>query len=204
MFFPWATRKSCLLQPADDLGAGGRRADALGLFQTVPQNLVLDKPPCILHRLDQRALVVAGRGLGLLGFDGRIVQLCILAVAHRRKQLPAIALLVGWLPLRECCAPSEIDRLATGRLEGEAFDVERRGRLPVAEVRHEGSEIGSCDHVEQLLLVDRKPRPDLAESIDRVDVGDDGVMAGALQPLLIERAARTAADDRRHRARGLP
>ena len=109
--------------------------------------------------------------------------------------MPAIAFLVGRLPLRECRAPSEIDGLATGRLEREALYVERRGRLAVTEVRHQGGEIGSCDHVEELLLVDRKPRPDLAKSIDRVDVGDDGVMAGAFQSLLIERTARTATDD---------
>ena len=42
-------------------------------------------------------------------------------------------------------------------------------------------------------------RPDLAERVDRVDVGDDGVMAGAFQALLIKRPARPPADHRRHR-----
>jgi hypothetical protein len=35
---------------------------------------------------------------------------------------------------------------------------------------------------------------DLAEIVDRVDVGDDGMMAGALEPLLIERTVRAPAD----------
>ena len=62
-------QKILLLQPADDLGAGRRRANALGFLQAVPQNLIIDKPPGILHRLDQRAFVVARRRPGFLVLD---------------------------------------------------------------------------------------------------------------------------------------
>src|SRR5580704_10789698 len=37
------------------------RSDALGFLQPFPQDLVIDKAPCILHGLDQGALVVARR-----------------------------------------------------------------------------------------------------------------------------------------------
>jgi hypothetical protein len=37
----------------------------------------------------------------------------------------------------------------------------------------------------------------LPQVVDRVDVGNDGVMARALQPLVVESAARALADDRR-------
>src|SRR5664280_1165841 len=42
-----------------------------------------------------------------------------------------------------------------------------------------------------------RTRPDLAQVVDRIDVGNDGMMARALQPLVIETAARAPADDRR-------
>ena len=55
--------------------AGG--ADPLGLLQAVAQNLILDKPPGILHRLDQRALVVTRRRAGFLVFNLRIFRLAV-------------------------------------------------------------------------------------------------------------------------------
>jgi len=47
-----------------------------------------------------------------------------------------VSLFVGRLPARECCAPAEIDGLATGGAESKAVDVERYGSLTVAEVMH--------------------------------------------------------------------
>ena len=75
-------------------------------------------------------------------------------------------------------------------------DVERCGRLTVTEVGHDGGQIGPRDHVEQFLLVDRKTRPDLPQVVDRVDVGNDGVMAGALESLVMETAACALPDNR--------
>ena len=48
----------------------------------------------------------------------------------------------------------------------------------------------------QLLLVARKARPDLTQIADRVDVGDDRVMARALEPLIMEAAVPALADHR--------
>ena len=100
------------------------------------------------------------------------------------QQLRFIAFFVGGLPLRECRAPAKIDGLATGGAKRESPDVERRGRLTVTEVGHDGGQISPRDDVEQFLLVDRKTRPDLPQVVDRVDVGNDGVMAGALESLV--------------------
>src|SRR6266403_524490 len=80
-------------------------------------------------------------------------------------------------------------------------DVERCGGLPIAEVGHDGGQISSRDDVEPLLFVDRKARPDLSQVVDRVDIGNDGVMARTFQPLVVETAARSLADDRRLRHR---
>jgi hypothetical protein len=117
-----------------------------------------------------------------------------------------IAFFVGGLPLRERCAPAKINGLATGGAERETPDVEHRGRLTVT--GHDGGEISPRDHVEQFLLVDRKTRPDLRQVVDRVDVGNDGVMAGALKSLVMETAACALSDDRgighRDRAERLP
>ena len=67
-----------------------RRANALCLLQALPQNLVVNKAPGILHRLDQSAFVVTWRWPGLLVLDFRIVQLGDLAVAQRRQQLRSV------------------------------------------------------------------------------------------------------------------
>src|SRR5215469_12369575 len=97
---------------------------------------------------------------------------------------------------RGASTPSpEIGGLATSRAESEAADVKRCGRLAVAEVGHDGRQMRTRDDVEQLLLIDRKARPDLAQVVDRVDVGNDGVMARPFQPLVVETAARTLADN---------
>ena len=71
-------------QPADDLRSGRRRANALGLLQALPENLIVGEAPGILRRLDQSALIVTRRWSGLLVLDFRIVQLRSLAVAQRR------------------------------------------------------------------------------------------------------------------------
>src|SRR5262245_47630976 len=55
--------------------------------------------------------------------------------------------------------------------------------------------IRTRDDVEQLLFIGRKARPDLAQVVDRVDVGNDGAVARPFQPLVVETAARTLADD---------
>src|ERR1700731_1351729 len=86
---------------------------------------------------------------------------------------------------------------ATRSAESEAADVKRCGCLPVAEVGHDCGQIGPRDDIEQLLLVDRKAGPDLSQFIDRVDVGNDGVMARSFQPLVVETAPCTLADDQR-------
>ena len=90
-----------------------------------------------------------------------------------------IALFISGLPVRECRAPAEIDRLAARGFERKASDIERCSCLPITKVGHDGCEIGARDDVEQFLLVGRKPRPHLTQIIDRVDVGNDGVMARA-------------------------
>jgi hypothetical protein len=54
------------------------------------------------------------------------------------------------LPLRERCAPAKINGLATGGAKRESPDVERRGRLTVTEVGHDGGQISPRDCVEQL------------------------------------------------------
>jgi hypothetical protein len=65
-------QKPLPFQPSDDLGAGRRGADALGFLQPVPQSLVLDKAPSLLHRFDQSTFVVARGRPGFLALDGRI------------------------------------------------------------------------------------------------------------------------------------
>ena len=154
-------QETLFLQPADDLRSGCRRANALGLLQAVPQNLIVNIAPGILHRLDQSAFVVTRRWPGLLVLDFWIVQLRGLAVAKRRQQLRLVALFVGGLPVRESCAPAEINGLTAGSTEFETTHVERCGSLPVAEVRHQGGQIGSRDDAKQFFLVGRQTRPDL-------------------------------------------
>src|SRR5208283_1941925 len=126
-----------------------------------------------------------------LVLDGRVFQLCDLAIAECRQQLRVVALFVGGLPVRKCRAPAELDGLSTRSPESEAADVKRCGCMPVAEVGHDCGQIGPRDDVEQLLLVDRKAGPDLSQFIDRVDIGNDGVMARTFQPLVVETAARS-------------
>src|SRR5262249_37526598 len=75
-------QKTLFLQSPDDLGSGRRRADALGLLQPIPQDLVIDKTPGVLHGLDQGAFIVARRRARLLVLDGRVFQPCDLAVAE--------------------------------------------------------------------------------------------------------------------------
>ena len=52
-------------------------------------------------------------------------------------------------------APAQIDGLAPRGLEREARDIQRRGRLPVAKVRHHRGQIGPRDDIEQLALIQR-------------------------------------------------
>ena len=109
----------------------------------------------------------------------------------------AVAFFFGGLPIREDGAPAEIDGLAPGSAEIETADVERYGCLPVAEVGHDGGQVGPCDDIKQLFLVTRQARPDLTQIVDRVDIGNDGVMAGARQTFVVETTVRPLADDRR-------
>ena len=62
---------------------------------------------------------------------------CNRAVSPLRSDgnnLRLVALLVGGLPVRESCAPAEIEGLTAGSAEFETPNVERRGCLAVAEV----------------------------------------------------------------------
>ena len=97
-------QETLFLQPADDLRSGRRCANSLSLLQALPQNLIVNKAPGILHRLDQSAFVVTRRWPGFLVLDFRIVQLRSLAVAYRWQQLRLVAFFVDGLPVRESCA----------------------------------------------------------------------------------------------------
>ena len=104
---------------------------------------------------------------------------------------------------RKGVAPSGFNELTPGGAEPEAASIQCHGRLPVAVIRHDQCEVRSRHGVEQLLLVARKARPDLTQIPDRVDVGDDRVMARALEPLVVEAAVPSLADHRRRRHRGV-
>ena len=99
--FPWAIRKPCFFSPPMISARVAGVPNALGLLQAVPQSLIVNKAPGILHRLDQSAFVVTRRWPGLLVLDFRIVQLRSLAVAKRRQQLRLVALFVGGAASRE-------------------------------------------------------------------------------------------------------
>src|SRR5205085_450550 len=96
-------------------------------------------------------------------------------------------------------APTEFDRLATGRPEHVAADVQCYGGLAETKVRHNGREIGTRDNVEQASLVAGHPRPDLAQAVHRVHIGDDGVMARPGQTAVAERTTGAAPNRRRLR-----
>ena len=100
-------------------------------------------------------LVVRWRWPGLLVLDFRIVQLRSLAVPQPQQQL---RLVLGGAAVRESCAPAEINR-ADGRKRGG------------------GGHVGPRDDVEQFFLIGRQARPHLRPFINRVDVGNNGVMA---------------------------
>ena len=96
----------------------------LASFRRSRRRFVLYKAPGILHRLDQRALVVTRRRAGFLVFDLGFCQLSGLAVLHHREQLRVITLFISRCPFRECRAPAKIDRLTTCSLERKAPNVE--------------------------------------------------------------------------------
>jgi hypothetical protein len=52
------------------------------------------------------------------------------------------------------------------------------------------------DHVKQFFLVTRKPRPDVSQFLNRIDVGNDRVVAGPFQSLVIKTAALALSNDR--------
>src|SRR5829696_8855274 len=153
MCFPWAIKKLCFLSPPMISARVAGVPMALGFLQALPQHLIVNEPPSTLHRLDQGAFVVTRRWPCLLVLDFWILQSRSLTVAQRWKQLCLLTLFVRRLPLRECCAPAEIDGLTAGGAEFEATHVERCGGLPIAEIGHQGCQIGPRDNVEQLLLV---------------------------------------------------
>jgi hypothetical protein len=130
--FPWATRKPCFFSPPMISARVAGVPMPLASFRPLPQNLIVNKAPGILHRLDQSAFVVTRRWSGLLVLDFRIVQLRSLAV---------------------------IDGLTTRSAEFETTHVERCGCLTVAEVRHQGAQIGPRDDVEQFFLIGRQAGP---------------------------------------------
>src|SRR5829696_6540349 len=82
---PLGHQEALFLKPADDLGSGRWRADALGFLQALPQHLIVNEPPGILHRLDQGAFVVTRRWPCLLVLDFWILQSGSLTVAQRWK-----------------------------------------------------------------------------------------------------------------------
>ena len=117
------------------------------------------------------------------GSRSRAVSPC----AQGGQQLRVLALLLGRLPVREGRPPAKLDAAAAPRRRNRRpLHIQRGGGLPVAEIRHERGEVGAGDDVEQPLLVDRQARPDLAQRVDGVDVGDDGVVAGPGQALVVE------------------
>jgi hypothetical protein len=123
---------------------------------------------------------------GLFVLNRRLLQLGRLAILRRRKQLGIVALFVGGLPFRKSGAPTKINGLAASRFEGKPSYVQHCRCLPIAKVRHDGGEVGSRDDVEQFLFLERKPWPHFPQAVDRIDVGDDRVMAGAFESLVVE------------------
>ena len=85
------SRKQVLpLQALDDLGARGRSADALGLFQPLARRRVFHEAPGVLHGVDQRALVVAWRSLRALGVDAWFGEPGHFAIGKRRQRLLSV------------------------------------------------------------------------------------------------------------------
>jgi hypothetical protein len=80
--------------PASKADRFGRRADALGLLQALAQGLIPEEAPGVLHGVDQRALVVTGRRLGLPGLHTRAGLRCCLSVNELGQRL--IGLCLGW------------------------------------------------------------------------------------------------------------
>ena len=84
----------------DDFGARSRCADAFRLLQSLTQGLVLDETPCVLHGVDQRALIVTRRRLGLLCLNAWLGQSRLLAVDELGQRLLRVGLsllLAPWL-----------------------------------------------------------------------------------------------------------
>src|SRR5215467_1437503 len=195
MFFPWAIRKPCLFSPPMISARVAGVPMPLASFKRSRRSSSSTKRQAFCMASIRVPLVIAWRRARLLVLDGRVFQPCDLTVAEGWQQLRVVSLFVGGLPVWECRAPPEIGGLATRRAEREAADVKCCGRLAVAEIGHDGRQIRTRNDVEQLLLIDRKARPDLAQVVDRVDVGNDSVVARPFQPLVVEGAARTLADD---------
>jgi hypothetical protein len=201
-------QKVLLFQAGDDLRTCRRRADTLGFLEAVPKDFVVSEAPGIPDRLDQRALVVAGRGRVSLP---SIIGSRSCAVSPSRfggSNCASSPFSSAGCHSGECRPPAQVYGLPTGCLERKASDIERCGRLPVPEIRHESREIGPRDDIEQLLFVNRKAWPDFPQGVSCVDVWNDCVMARAIESLVVKMTAGAAADDRRVRDRdrleGLP
>ena len=108
-----SSQQRLMLEPLDDFGARGRCANALRFFEALPQRIIFDEPPRILHGVDKRAFVVARRRLRLFGLNTWPAQCRCSAIGQRRQCLFAFRcgrFIVGWIRVRlgipERCLPT--------------------------------------------------------------------------------------------------
>ena len=178
------------LEALNDFGARRRCSDALRLLQPFAVFGVLDEAPGVRHRLDQRALAVPRRRLGLLRLHRRLTQAGHLPVAERRQHLAVIRVVtVAAFLLRvpaEHRTPANLEGLPAGCAECVSADIQQSRGLAVTEVGHEGGQIRARDHHEQPPLVLRKAWPNRAQALDGVHVRDDRVVRHAFQALVPE------------------
>jgi hypothetical protein len=163
-------------QVLDDLGPGGRGADAL-LVQDLGEVLVLDLPTGVLHQREQARLGDArGRpgglclGLHLAGGDGNAGDLGLV----RRQRRQGLGLLVA-LRRGQRRAPAGHLKRAGPRPEALALELgDSLHALPDGG-RMEGGEEAPHHEIEQALVVSREARTrDHARRDDGEVVGDPG------------------------------
>ena len=94
-----------LQQALDDRRARGRRADP-GFLHRLAQLLVVDELAGRLHRVEQRAVGVAPRRLGLLGVGRDPVDLRLLALLELRQLLVGALVVVVGVGLRRRRRPT--------------------------------------------------------------------------------------------------
>ena len=179
------------LQPFDDFGPRRRCANALCLLQAVTHRFVLNEPPGILHRIDQRAFIILRRRHCPLALDFRLAQHRVLTVGQRRQRLFRL-LLAGFgfaaaidrLPAfdqRNTASCTKLCFLSAwhGHLHG-------HDRLAIFEIRHHRSEVGPADQREQPLFVIAEVRETPLQAIHDIDIRHDGVVRNARQCLVAE------------------